>query len=93
VLPVRLRQPDHGEVGQAVRPDDVEAGLAAVGEGGAATVPLATTWALVRTKPSPVKTTPLPAPTGAGPRGPGRSTVSAATLGVRWAATVVTIWE
>ena len=81
---------DDGEVGERIGADDVDVGLAAVAEhrAGPRLAP-ATTWALVSSSPSPVKTTAEPAP----PRPSRPVTCSAATCGVRSAATAVTMRE
>ena len=85
----------HGEVGERVGADDLEAQLAAVGEGGAVPRRLrpATTCAEVSRKPSGVSTTPLPAPAGMCPARVRRVTRRLATEGERRSATPTTVRE
>ena len=85
--------PDQRQVGERVAPDDLERGLAAVDEGGAAAASLApTTCAHVSMNPSALRTTALPPPT-ASRRRPRRRTRRLATEGSSRSATVETIRE
>ena len=86
--------PQHGEVRERVRPDDLDADLApSTKEARTPAVPLATTCAEVSMKPSGVTTTPLPPPSIRRPPRTRRETRRLATEGERRSATAMTARE